>query len=174
MDLWLIKTIYWKRRTHKCHRVLPRSLQRGNASQNKKRSGLGVTWGDGSINVSMPSLALSLNNAAALTTSRCAALTWPCGHNGRIRRGIFGRIFHMKAETLWMSPWQLTLSQAVRRKPRWSLANVTPAVECFSLSTVAGTGDNIFLYFGSICCQALIMPSTGGETCVFYVCVCVS
>lgn len=127
MDLWLIKTIYWKRRTHKCHCVLPRSLQRGNASENKRRSGLGVTRGDGSINVSMPSLALSLNNA----TSLCAALTRPRGNNGGTRRGIFGRIFHMKAGTLRMSPWQLTLSQAVRRKPRWSSANVTPVVECF-------------------------------------------
>lgn len=107
------------------------------------------------------------------TWSWCATLTWPCGNNARTRQTHFLGMFHRKAQTRRMSSWPLTPSQAMRRKPRGSLANATSVFECFSLlSTVGGTEDNIFLYFGSICRQALIVPFTRGNMCVS-VCVCV-
>lgn len=73
---------------------------------------------------------------------------------------------HREAYAQWMSLWPLTPSQAVRRKRRWNLAN-SNKLTVFSLSTVGGNTDHMFLYSASIWCQALVVPSIRENTCVW-------
>lgn len=57
-----------------------------------------------------------------------------------------------------------TVTACEEMRPQKNVAAVTGF---FSLpppfTAVAGTWDDIFLYFGSICCQLLIIPSAGWE-----------
>lgn len=80
-------------------------------------------------------------------------------------------VLHREAYTQRMWLWPLTPSQAVRRKRRWNLAN-SNKLTVFSLSTVGGNRQHMFLYSASIWCQALVVPSIRENTCVCeWVCV---
>lgn len=107
-------------------------------------------------------------SASLLATSLSNASGWRL--MGLMRRGALFFLgwadgSHGSRATLWMSPWQLTLSKPVRRCGYKK--NEAAVTGFFSLpppfTAVAGTWDDIFLYFGSICCQLLIIPSAGWE-----------
>lgn len=112
----------------------------------------------------MASLASSPNDAA----DKNHAIDVP--HLRGPRGDVATALSHVEARTRQISSWPLRPSQAVRRKQRWSPAK--PAqLDCFVflgvfLCTVEGNVDSIFLYFGSICCQALIAPFTWENMCV--------